>query len=333
MMYRKLCLLLMVFALSSCSLDAVESTNLTAKGMQFYAQGMMSKAEDAFKMAIEKDAKNDQAQYRLGIMRTQARDYSEAARYFKRSVELKPDEAQYHYMLASVLLSQGESLRDEADAALAKSLLDDAAKSFVRTIELDPYYAEAHLKLARVYRAGMDLQKAAVAYEQSIHANPKLMTDDAAPTAVAYKELGMLYADYGFNIEAARVLLNGVQNNPMDAQLETELANIYLELRQYTDALLHFKKAFDLFQSHNADRLDLVLPTVYGVGISNYWKAKEAQHNSKTAEAIDLYKEAKTWLDKFALNAAAPEMMGQRAAAQGYVAEIREVLMTLEGKK
>lgn len=332
-MLRPVAIVLALFVCSACSLSEIDSTNLTAKGMQFYEQGMMGKAQDSFKMAIEKNPNNDQAQYRMGIMMIHSHDYSEAERYFERSVELKPEQAQYYYMLGSAQLSQGEKLVQESEQSQQRAVLDAAKASFLKTIELDPYYAEAHLKLARIYLLNMDLQKAAAAFEQSIRSNPHLLTDDAAPSAVAYKELGMLYADYGFSNEAARVLLNGVQNNPTDAQLESELANMYLELEKYSDALLHFQQAFNLFQNKNADRLDLVLPTVYGIGISNYWKGKEAQEASRTAEAIDLYKEAKTWLDKFALNAGGPEMMGQRAAAQGYVAEIRETLQTLEGTK
>ncbi len=328
-------LLVCAFALSAiplagCDTSRVDSINLTAEGMNFYNAGQMSKAIESFRKAIELHPQNHKAHFRLGLVYgARSGDHARAISSLQRAVELRPDIAEYWYQLGASQQSVGDALRAERNMADATKFYNEAKVSLQTAAELDEHYAEAYLRLARIHVELGQVSEAIDAYTNSIRADPTLRTGEKQGTAIAYKELAMLYAEYSFLDEAQQVLRNGIANNPGDVELECDLGNVYQEMKRYEEAIAHFKRAHELYEAQKG-RLDTVMPAIFGLGFCHSALGEQAMRRSDIRTATEQLQEAKRWLDLFVANASGAELAGHRLAAQGRASEIAAILKELE---
>ncbi len=315
-----------MLCLSGCDLAKVESTNLTAKGMKLYQQGSTLSAMQAFTEALRKDPNNDQALYRLAQLEMTQKNYGDAKTHLDQCISLRPNIAQYWYMLGKAEYDEAQEYEKEATLADTRSkLYHKCTESFSKAVELDPAYAEAHLRLARCFLGNAKFEDAVIAFETSIRQNPHLKTTGKFGTAVAFKELGILYANYGFYESAEAVFMSGILANPGDVELETEFANVYQDRGKFGEAAAHFEAAYESLTSQGGATY-YILPAIFGAGVAHYSIAQDFIKNGKEREGHDELAKAETWFSKFVMNASTEEVQAQKVAAAAYLEGIRKLL-------
>ncbi len=319
-------LLGLALSLAGCDYAKVESNTLTAQGMKYYNQGNAIQAMNAFRTAITKDPNNDQPLYRLAQLEITQHNYDEAKSHLESCISLRPDVAEYYYMLGTAQYEEAMSLPDTEDAQISKErLLTKCIASFKQTVDLDPAYAEAHLRLGRCYLANDQFEEAVLAFEASIKENPHLISSEKNGAAVAFKELGMLYANYGFYDKAIAVFSSGIQHNLGDFQLEIEFANVLQDMERYEEAVMHYETAYSFITSKDID-IQQALPAMFGAGMTHYQFAMQAAKQTKTRESNDEYEKAQKWFKRFVANAATDDVRAQKQAANAYITEIDKIL-------
>ncbi|MCB0520012.1 MAG: SDR family NAD(P)-dependent oxidoreductase [Lewinellaceae bacterium] len=122
-------------------------------------------AKKLFKKVAELDPGYPDIHFRLGLLSVQhfPNKDKEAAGFFKKSVRHDPENAEAHYLLATLL---NERLHDTAAAA----------DHFKKTLELSPEHPFANYDLALLYHRQNDLGAAKAFYKKAIALNPELQT-------------------------------------------------------------------------------------------------------------------------------------------------------------
>lgn len=89
-----------------------------------YAMGNIEKFKELLEYATEKDPKNAELQYNLGVIAADAKDFDNAKKYYDKAIELNPKYTNAYINLAALILGQEESIIDEMNN-LGTSAADD----------------------------------------------------------------------------------------------------------------------------------------------------------------------------------------------------------------
>lgn len=89
-----------------------------------YAMGNIEKFKELLEYATEKDPKNAELQYNLGVIAADANDFDNAKKYYDKAIELNPKYTNAYINLAALILGQEESIIDEMNN-LGTSAADD----------------------------------------------------------------------------------------------------------------------------------------------------------------------------------------------------------------
>ena len=89
-----------------------------------YAMGNIEKFKELLEYATEKDPKNAELQYNLGVIAADAKDFGNAKKYYDKAIELNPKYTNAYINLAALILGQEESIIDEMNN-LGTSAADD----------------------------------------------------------------------------------------------------------------------------------------------------------------------------------------------------------------
>jgi tetratricopeptide (TPR) repeat protein len=107
-------------------------------GVANVALGQAGEAEQDFQKAIDlSQGRFTEAQFGLGLLLCQRQQFAEAEPIIRKGLELDPDSARGHYVLARSLLGQAR--------------LEEAEKNARRAIRLNPAFALPHLVLADIH--------------------------------------------------------------------------------------------------------------------------------------------------------------------------------------
>ncbi|MDY0058371.1 MAG: tetratricopeptide repeat protein [Myxococcota bacterium] len=219
-------LLLVLSALllgGGCDPAAVESTKQLAQGKRAYHKGDNLKAREHLRAAVVGNAKNDEAHFYLGmLLYHQLGDLGDSETHLRRAVELQPENPDYAYQLACVLLARGGE--SEAETLLR------------RTVTLRADHAEAHYRLGAIFERREQFDDAIRMYTRAIELNPRF--------ARPYIALATLYERYEHLPQAVQVLENAARNAPRDAEAHGEYGRLLalqgevgLAIQEYTRAL------------------------------------------------------------------------------------------------
>ena len=207
---------------------AVDSENVNVHnslGVCYGVQGKLDAAIDAFETAIRLDPEDVMATYNLGLAHFKRGDRREALDLFLKAHSLDGDNPEVAYQIAVCYRE-----KDQTEAAL--DYLEKAAQKTRK----GPHIFQA---LGETYVEKEMFQEAAKAYEKAIRHNP---TD-----AKSLSELGHLYGVLGENIEIAIVLCReSTKIDPDNGLYQYRLGKLYLQSKDYENALEHLKKAADL---------------------------------------------------------------------------------------
>jgi tetratricopeptide (TPR) repeat protein len=138
------------------------------------------------------NARDSEAQYQLGLLHQQRRQYAEAVTRFRRAVEIDPRETDAHFQLGRIAREQGrlqeaidhfgtvvtqddkhaqsEVWREVGATYLAASMFAEARDALTRYIERRPFDPEGLYYLGETYRQMGEPERAREAFRQCVEA-------------------------------------------------------------------------------------------------------------------------------------------------------------------
>lgn len=154
---------------------------LVEQGLKAYRSGSSAEAAEAFRKAVELDGSNKTAISALGTMAVQAERWDEADTWYRRLLQLEPENAATHYTLGVIAWSKWYPAYSEArsrstlfpgwtgllsDESLRRNLrgewwpiLEQGIWHLNRAVELDPKHEDAMTMLARVLRQRAEIRE------------------------------------------------------------------------------------------------------------------------------------------------------------------------------
>jgi tetratricopeptide (TPR) repeat protein len=195
------------------------------------------------------------AHFILGLALARAAELPEAAKEFRRVLELEPDFAYAHKELGVVLRELGDlsgavahleqairirpdfvyaykelavALKQEGDTAAATDLLE-------RALQLQPGFGEAHVELGVLAVHRHDKAAAIKHFTEALHLQPDI--------AEVHYELGILWRDQGDLERAVAELEEAVRSKPDLKQARDDLVGAKRELRDRELAAHHVSRA------------------------------------------------------------------------------------------
>ncbi|HZU28226.1 MAG TPA: tetratricopeptide repeat protein [Bryobacteraceae bacterium] len=232
----------------SCSRDPKA---LVANGNKYFAREKYKEASIMYRRALQKDRKNAEAWYRLGLVDLRTRQYAEAAGAFTRAAQLDPsnvdaagkladlyfaasmfDAAHRKQDLGEVKNIASELLRRNPHSydghrlsgyiALTENKLQDAVDHFNDANQEKPDQPEVMLALCQAL--------AAVNRRPEAEKLARQLIDHHRNDAAAYDFLVRLYITENRRDDAEAALKEKVANNPSVGAYQIQLARFYLAL-------------------------------------------------------------------------------------------------------
>ncbi len=194
-------------------------------GVCYGVQGKSDLAVDAFETALRLDPKDVMATYNLGLAHLKQGDREKALDLFLGADSLDGDNPEVAYQIAVCYRE-----KDQTDAAI--EYLEKAARNAHKGAHIFQDLGECYLE-TEMFR------EAAKAYEKAIRQNPT--------NAKSLSALGYLYGTLGENLEIAIVLgQESARIEPNNGLYRYRLGNLYLQSKDYENALEQFKMAAEL---------------------------------------------------------------------------------------
>jgi tetratricopeptide (TPR) repeat protein len=294
---RYVCLAL-VIVLTGCSRDPVaQSQRLVESGNRFFSKSKYKEASIMYRRALQKNQKNGEAYYRLGLTSLKLGQGNEAAGAFRRAMTLPPVNPDVPVKLAdlywlSYATSRGAA-RENAKRVLpeiddiSKELLKKHPKSF-DGLRLRGYVALANNDLAgataafeRANQVKPSDPALSVVYVQSlIQANripeaEKLAKDSIAHQKNLFPMYDVLARTYVFQKrfgEAEQILKLEADNNPHTEAPLVRLALFYAGLNRRADMEATLKRIIDNPKDFPTGRLTV---GSFFVGLRDYARAQQ----------------------------------------------------------
>ncbi len=166
----------------------------------------------------------------LGASATQARMYDKALKAFKKSITLKPNNAEAYSNLGVVLKNIGN--------------LDKAVEAYKKGISINPNYVDAYYNLGNILKDQGKLDEAIVAYKQSILLNPAY--------AEAYCNKGVALKNLGKFSEAIEAFKKSISIKPDNSLAYSNIGSILQDLGKLDEATISHQRSIS-FKPDNAD--------------------------------------------------------------------------------
>jgi tetratricopeptide (TPR) repeat protein len=195
----------------------------------FYEQGNRDQVKKILAPIREKDADYAAAQYYLGRVAFDEKEYDDASDYFEEAVDANDKVADYHYWLGNTY----GTIAQNANMLKKGMLAPKMKKAWENAVALDPKNTDARTSLIQYYTQapsfmGGSMEKAKEVANQIIKLKP----------AEGHRQMGNIYVLEKKPAEAEKEFLAMVKADP---NYVSGLANFYTGQKQY-------EKAFGLFE-------------------------------------------------------------------------------------
>lgn len=195
----------------------------------------------------------------LGLNQQRLGHYADAAREFKRAIELAPSDAQPHFELGFCYFRMGQ--------------VDDAAREFKAALAIEPWYTRADEALAEIYIQKKDLPDARASLQHLLSIDPSSYT--------AHFNLGILAAmEQNWN-EAQQRMLLALRADPASAEAHDTLGKIYLQRGELERARQQFEETIRIEPRLASAHYSLALV------FQKQGKADAAEREFRAAQAAD----------------------------------------------
>lgn len=241
---------------------APQSAQLRRQQAEVYGKmQQVSKQIAALQEAIRLDPQNAHQDYhKLGRIAAEAGQHDESERYQEKSIELRPDNGLYHYLLGETYLMRAER----------EDRLNRAIRHLEEAQRLLPDSAFAHDFLSTAYMKAERWEDAAASLRRSIDLTPQ--------NEILYYRLGQVYQRLDRPVDAKRaqtyyqrlrqqtmqkdLMRRRVKARPNDPKIRVAMGDLLLRSRDYLNARREYEKALDLQPDNTVAHERLV--TVYG---------------------------------------------------------------------
>ncbi len=254
---------------------------------EYFANGLIDKAIEEYKLAIKYKPDDAEAHYNLGLCYSKKGLSDKAIEEFKLAIKYKPDYAEAHFGLGLAYGQKGLTDRKIEEYKLAikykpdyvdvhynlgvlfdeKGLKDKAIEEFKLAVKYKPDDAEAHYGLGVVYGEKGLTDKKIEEYKLAIKYKPDY--------AEAHYSLGVVYGEQGLAEKAIEEYKLAIKYKPDYAEAHCNLGIVYRRKGLTDKAIEEYKLAI----KYKPD-----LAVVYNnMGIAYYLKG------CKTSAADNLY--------------------------------------------
>ena len=255
MIGRKLCALLpVVFFAASCSRDPqVQAKRYVENGNKFFDKAKYKEASIMYRRALQRDLRDGEAYYRLGLADIKLGTFADAVRALHRAVELEPKNSDAATKLADIYLvasSQDPSraaplLKEVGDLADKLLALDKSSpdghrlKAQLAMVRNDPAGSVSEFAAAR--KSKPDDPDLALGYFQALSLNQQSGEAESVARELIAKNktyapiYDVLYAHYMRRSQpeqAEQALRQKIDANPKQSSYLVQLAGHYLYTKQ-----------------------------------------------------------------------------------------------------
>jgi predicted TPR repeat methyltransferase len=164
---------------------------------------------------LEDDPGNADALHFAGVLAHKVKHHDEAILLIRRSLDVVPDQADWHSNLGIALQATGD--------------FEGAIAAFQRAIELQPAHANAHANLGVLLRVFRRLEEAEASYRRAIELDPN--------NAGVYHNLAILLDQLGRTPEALEAFCKAITLNPKHPDARYHLAFAYSVLGERDKAI------------------------------------------------------------------------------------------------
>jgi tetratricopeptide (TPR) repeat protein len=218
--------------------DLTNSQALFASATAYHGAGRLYDAERLYREVLAADPSHAECLALFGVLARQTARPDLAAFCLRHAIGLKPQVANFHCALGSVLLAQGqhaeavaafaaalaiepgllEALNNQGNALQAMGRMAEAAECYRRAVALQPKLAEAHYNLGSTLAALGRVDDAIRSYRAALHCRLEYPE--------AHNNLGLAFARQGRADLAARSYAAALACRPDFADAASNLAAI-----------------------------------------------------------------------------------------------------------
>lgn len=191
--------------------------------------------------AVEEEPENADHLFLYGLILTDLKQFSEAEVQLRKALSLRPDDAEFHYRLAALLLQQklewkatlGLDRRDTSTPVILGTE-QEALESLEKTVSLDPDHLKARLHLGRTYYDQNQHQKARGQFEAVLEKDPDYPW--------LHYHLALLHSSRGDVQAAVRELEKEIELHPGHFQARLELGEWLVKTGRFESGLSHLSR-------------------------------------------------------------------------------------------
>jgi tetratricopeptide (TPR) repeat protein len=203
-------------------------------GLKFLEKKEYERAREAFEAVLKNDNANAEAHAALArVLMAYDRDYDKAEEHLEKAVELKDDNAGYHYFLGNVYGMQAQRAGFFSKISYAKKTKSE----FFRAVELDPENIGFREALMTYYLMAPGIIGGSV--EKAREQAKEMLQRNACSGHLAYARIALYEKNPGL---AEQELRQATQAEPKNWRPYHRLGYIYVEQRRYDEAIVQFKQ-------------------------------------------------------------------------------------------
>lgn len=204
--------------------DIVAITYYKGPADELLTQERYTEAAKLFRKALQLNPGSVELHNGLGWALQSQKKFDEAIGYFRRALELDPESVAAHHNLGYTLSLQRQ--------------FKEAVEHLRQAVRLSSDYAEVHYRLARAYCLWGKPADAIEPFRQAVRINPQY--------AVAHNGLGIALTMQGRLDEAIDHFEQTLSARDDYAEPHNNLGNIYMDRHEIQQAMSHYRQAVEL---------------------------------------------------------------------------------------
>ncbi|XP_038636329.1 protein O-mannosyl-transferase TMTC3 [Scyliorhinus canicula] len=170
-------------------------------------------------------------------------NYGKALKYFIQATRVQPDDIGAHMNVGRTYKNLNKTKEAEDAYMLAKSLMPQVIPGKKYAARVAPNHLNVYINLANLIRGNESrLEEADQLYRQAISMRPDFKQ--------AYINRGELLLKMDRPLEARDAYIRALELDKTNADLWYNLAIVYIELKDPSEALKHFNQALEISSSH-----------------------------------------------------------------------------------
>jgi len=183
----------------------------------------------------------------------------QAINYYKKALEISPNDVNANFELAGILYSEGKT--------------KEAIKYYEKSIELSPSCSQAYFNTALCFIQTKETEKAITHLKKAIELNPSYTR--------AYRQLGILLHNHKRDSEAIQYFKKALQIQPDSFSIMLLLGKALKNMDKLPEAIQYFRQALE----KNPNNLSAILEVANSMNML-------CTDEESLEEAIELYKKA-----------------------------------------